>query len=109
MGSEQGDSEADEDEFGNPNPLEIPYPYWIARYPVTVAQFGCFVEDGGYTQERWWRTQAAKEWLQENQSTAPRGWDSQRFHPTLAGDKCNLVRGDGVLRLAGCAIASVEW
>ncbi|MFO1434288.1 MAG: SUMF1/EgtB/PvdO family nonheme iron enzyme [Candidatus Competibacteraceae bacterium] len=82
MGSEQGDSEANDDEFGNHKPLEITYPYWIARYPITVAQFGCFVEDGGYTQERWWRTRAAKEWLRENQPTAPREWDSQRFHPT---------------------------
>ena len=66
MGSEQGEPEAYEDESGNPNPLEIPYPYWIARYPVTVVQFGCFVDDSGY-QERWWRTRAAKEWLRENQ------------------------------------------
>jgi len=82
MGSERGDSEADDDEFGNSNPLEILYPYWIARYPVTVAQFGYFVEDGGYTQEHWWRTRAAKEWLQESQQTAPDKWDKQRFHPT---------------------------
>ncbi len=82
MGGEQGEPEAYEGEFGNSNPLEIPYPYWIARYPVTVAQFGCFVEDSGYTQERWWRTRAAKEWLRKNHLTAPRGWDNQRFHPT---------------------------
>jgi len=82
MGSEQGEPEAYKHEFGNANPLEIPYPYWIARYPVTVAQFGCFVDDGGYTQKRWWRTRAAREWLRENHRTAPRGWDNQRFHPT---------------------------
>ena len=45
MGSEQGEPKADEDEFGNSIFLEIPDPYWISRYPVTVAQFGCFVEE----------------------------------------------------------------
>ena len=28
--------------------------YWIARYPVTVAQYDLFAEDGGYTDELWW-------------------------------------------------------
>lgn len=28
--------------------------YWIARFPVTVAQFNLFVNDGGYRAERWW-------------------------------------------------------
>ncbi|MEZ5583641.1 MAG: hypothetical protein R3F37_13630 [Candidatus Competibacteraceae bacterium] len=28
--------------------LEMPYAYWMARYPVTVAQFGVFVKDHGY-------------------------------------------------------------
>jgi len=34
--------------------VNIPYPYYIARYPVTVAQFRAFVEDGGYAEERYW-------------------------------------------------------
>jgi hypothetical protein len=29
-------------------------PYAIARYPVTNRQWQAFVDDGGYTDERWW-------------------------------------------------------
>ncbi|RPJ56630.1 MAG: hypothetical protein EHM12_10100 [Dehalococcoidia bacterium] len=29
--------------------LDIPYGYWLARYPVTVAQFAVFVEASGYS------------------------------------------------------------
>jgi formylglycine-generating enzyme required for sulfatase activity len=45
-------------------PVDIPYRYWIARYPVSNAQFQCFAEDGGYG-ERWqecW-TGAGRRWL----------------------------------------------
>lgn len=33
---------------------DLPYAYWLARYPVTNAQFQMFVADGGYQQARWW-------------------------------------------------------
>ena len=32
----------------------IPYPYWISRYPITQAQFGAFVDAGGYANEQYW-------------------------------------------------------
>ena len=32
----------------------IPYPYWISRYPITQAQFGAFVDAGGYGHEAYW-------------------------------------------------------
>ena len=28
---------------------DVPYGYWMARYPVTNAQFDAFVDDEGYT------------------------------------------------------------
>ncbi|MDT3778281.1 SUMF1/EgtB/PvdO family nonheme iron enzyme [Nitrospira sp. MA-1] len=34
--------------------IEIPYDYYISRYPVTQAQFQAFVEDGGYQEEALW-------------------------------------------------------
>ncbi len=49
--------------------------YRIGRYPVTVAECRKFVEDDGYSNERWWRAGgfgAAKE---------PRDWDEQLQHP----------------------------
>lgn len=40
----------------------------ISRYPVTNAQFACFVEVGGYEEERYWRTcDAAWAWWQGGQ------------------------------------------
>jgi formylglycine-generating enzyme required for sulfatase activity/energy-coupling factor transporter ATP-binding protein EcfA2 len=61
MGSRQGDPEADEDELGNPDRLTLPYAYWLARYPASVAQFGAFVAAQGYQDDRWW-TPLGREW-----------------------------------------------
>jgi formylglycine-generating enzyme required for sulfatase activity len=36
------------------HPLEMPYSCQIARFPVTNAEYRCFVEAGGYMQRRWW-------------------------------------------------------
>jgi formylglycine-generating enzyme required for sulfatase activity len=35
----------------------------IGRYPITVAEYRCFVEAGGYREERYWETEAARAWL----------------------------------------------
>lgn len=34
--------------------VELPYPYKIARYPTTNAEFARFVAAGGYAERRWW-------------------------------------------------------
>ena len=35
--------------------LSIPsQTYWMAKYPVTNAQYAKFIEAGGYTRDRWW-------------------------------------------------------
>ena len=49
--------------------VEIPYDYWMARYPVTVAQFGAFVDNKGYENPAWW-TETGWAWRQGE-------WDSQ--------------------------------
>jgi hypothetical protein len=41
-------------EKGESIKIEIPYTYYISRYPVTQAQFQAFVEDGGYQEESFW-------------------------------------------------------
>ena len=69
MGSKKGDEDANANEFGNPPRLEIPYRYWMARYPMTVAQFGAFVADGGYEEAGWW-TPTGWRWRRG-------AWDSQ--------------------------------
>jgi formylglycine-generating enzyme required for sulfatase activity len=60
--------------------IEIPYIYWLARYPVTVIQFSGFVADAGYADERWWWTEAAARWLREARTTAPDHWEYQLPH-----------------------------
>jgi formylglycine-generating enzyme required for sulfatase activity len=41
---------------------EVPYGYWIARYPITNAQFRAFVAaEDGYREPRWW-TKAGLAW-----------------------------------------------
>ena len=51
-------------ETGETRSIEIPYTYYIARYPVTQAQFQAFVEDGGYQEESFWpEAKAAGVWV----------------------------------------------
>ena len=74
MGSKKGDRGARDNEFGNDKPLKIEYPYWLARYPVTVAQFSLFVEAKGYEYEGWW-TKTGRAWRRgEWDSTVKEDW-----------------------------------
>ncbi|MCP4549161.1 MAG: SUMF1/EgtB/PvdO family nonheme iron enzyme [bacterium] len=100
MGSRPEEEGALEDEFGNPDGLEIAYGYHIGRYPVTVAQFEAFIQEDGYNTESWWSRQGW-EWRQRMaDSTAanpryqvllkqrggphnrPVGWDQQQAYAT---------------------------
>ena len=62
MGSPNEDKEVYPDEIpGHPLTVE---PFCISRYPVTNAQFGCFIGAGGYHNEKCWRQpQSALTWL----------------------------------------------
>jgi formylglycine-generating enzyme required for sulfatase activity len=43
--------------------VDIPYDYWLGRYPVSNAQFAAFVSAGGYREPAFWpEAQAAKYW-----------------------------------------------
>lgn len=54
-------------------PAELAYDYWLARYPITNAQFALFVQAGGYQIERYWaEAQAAHYWSAQG-FTAYRG------------------------------------
>jgi len=73
MGSREGDKEAGDDEHGNPPSLAIAYPYWIGPYPVTVAQYGCFCQAGGYEDRQWW-TVAGWDWRTGRYDTRADDW-----------------------------------
>jgi len=45
-------------------------PYWISRYPITVAQYRCFVAARGYEQPHYW-TDAGWAWRSDNQISEP--------------------------------------
>jgi formylglycine-generating enzyme required for sulfatase activity len=49
----------------------INQPYRISRYPVTVAQYGAFVEAGGYRTQRYW-TEAGWRWRSQKKIDGPR-------------------------------------
>ena len=53
--------------------------FWIARYPITNAQYQCFIDDRGYDDERWWtrlkRPELAEpRWPQANRPRTDVDW-----------------------------------
>ncbi len=48
----------------------LDYDYWLSRYPVTNAQFNCFIAAGGNDEESFW-TKAGWSWRQSNKRTGP--------------------------------------
>ena len=69
----------------------IAQPYAISRYPVTVAQFGMFMADGGYEAAHYWGGEESAGWrwrLSEHRSdwrgegpvTQPEYWLQPRWH-----------------------------
>jgi formylglycine-generating enzyme required for sulfatase activity len=51
----------------------IRQPYRISRFPVTVLQYGAFVDADGYGQQRFW-TRAGWQWRQKEGITGPRAF-----------------------------------
>ena len=83
------------------HPVDIPYDYWLARYPVTVAQYGCFVGGGGYEKPAYWtdvgwawrqgkwdsqvESEFLRDWLKQRPASMrdePMGWGEQKRYLT---------------------------
>lgn len=49
--------------------------FYIAQFPVTNAEYACFIHAGGYANEKYWQTEAARQWLRgEGESGALKQW-----------------------------------
>ncbi len=46
-------------------------PLGIGRFPVTNAEWACFMAAGGYDDERWWDTEDARRWRRGSWPTRP--------------------------------------
>jgi formylglycine-generating enzyme required for sulfatase activity len=68
MGSRRDDPDAYQDEYSpatnfEPHSVDILYDYVVGLYPVTNAEYACFIQDGGYQEEDCWETENARAWL----------------------------------------------
>ncbi|MFP4437893.1 MAG: SUMF1/EgtB/PvdO family nonheme iron enzyme [Chloroflexaceae bacterium] len=53
--------------------------FWIARYPITVAQYAAFIAAGGYNEQRYWTPEGWK-WQQKHNRTQPRFWSDAHYN-----------------------------
>jgi formylglycine-generating enzyme required for sulfatase activity len=66
-----GSPEDDEEGFESERPTcreELP-DFAIGKWPVTNAEYACFMQAGGYANEAYWRTDLAQRWLQGEEVT----------------------------------------
>lgn len=64
--------------------------FHISRYPVTNAQYRCFIDAGMYENRAFWEQNLPKpavQWLDENKPTQPKHWDDDKWnldnHPVV--------------------------
>lgn len=58
--------------------ISIDYDYWVAKFPVTYAQYEAFVSDGGYEQRPFWSETG---WYWRENWTHPRShWHDPKYH-----------------------------
>jgi formylglycine-generating enzyme required for sulfatase activity len=71
MGSDDKDPDAFDREKPQFTYNLIKEDFGISRFPVTVAQYSCFIESGGYNEKKYW-TKSGWAWKEENKIKEPR-------------------------------------
>ena len=89
MGSEEGEASSYEEERPA-HDLELEYPFRIGRYAVTQAQYGEFVEAGGYEDTGLWE-EAALNGFWSEWGCGGLGDSERRQGPTTFGDSYELA------------------
>ena len=87
---------------------DIPYTYWISRYPITNAQFQVFVDAGGYEKPQYWR-EAKQIGVWGNGRV--KGWmdEEPRVGPVDFGEPYNLPNHPVVGITWYEALAFTQW
>lgn len=57
--------------------FDLPYVYWLAKYPTTVIQYAAFVEAKGYEHRRYWTPDG---WEWKGSRTEPFFWNDSKCH-----------------------------
>ena len=65
--------------------------FQIGQFAVTNAEWRCFVEAGGYDDEQWWETEAAKAW-QRGGTTAEGPKQQWRQNRSFIQDNIDKIR-----------------
>ena len=55
---------------------DLNYTYWVARFPITNAQYRAFVDAGGYQEPRWWAEATAAGYWKKGKAT---DWQKKRW------------------------------
>ncbi|MCY2996382.1 MAG: SUMF1/EgtB/PvdO family nonheme iron enzyme [Planctomycetota bacterium] len=78
--------------------------FHIAKYPVTVAEFAKFVEQGGYRDQRCWAAGEFGRW------PSPNGWDEQLQHPNRPVVNVSWFEAAAFATWSGCRLPTeAEW
>ncbi len=83
-----GDDDSGYKSEGPSHTVEI-VAFAIGMFPVTNAEYRLFIEAGGYKDERWWETEAARAWLRGEGSSAgakQHGRDLQKYVQGFSDD-----------------------
>jgi len=62
--------------FGPAAPETLTSDFYMSKFPVTNAQFGKFLADGGYTTQDWWTDHG---WAWRGRKTQPANWTDRGF------------------------------